>query len=72
MNSKSQVKGKLGHVVQIPFAMNVTLNLSSIADKPPLDESAGYTYVHRSYFLKKLWCCIDGAVKEKKWFYQLS
>ena len=31
-----------------------------------MDESAGYTYVHRSYFLKKLWCCIDGAVKEKK------
>ena len=56
----------------LPFAMNVTLNLSSIADKSPLDESAGYTYVHRSYFLKKLWCCIDGAVKEKKWFYQLS
>ena len=46
--------------------MNVTLNLSSIADKSPLGESTGYTYVHRSYFLKKLWCCIDGAVKEKK------
>ena len=45
--------------------MNVTLNLSSTADKSPLGESAGYTYVYRSYFLKKLWCCIDGAVKEK-------
>ena len=52
--------------------MNVTLSLSSTAGKSPLDESTGYTYVHRSYFLKKLWCCIDGAVKEKKWFYQLS
>ena len=46
--------------------MNVTLSLSSTAGKSPLDESTGYTYVHRSYFLKKLWCCIDGAVKEKK------
>ena len=75
MNSKAQVKGKLGHVVQIhvlPFAMNVTLSLSSIAGKSPLGESAGYTYVYRSYFLKKLWCYIDGAVKEKKCFFQLS
>ena len=48
--------------------MNVTLSLSSTAGKSPLDESTGYTYVHRSYFLKKLWCCIDGAVKEKNGF----
>ena len=46
--------------------MNVTLNLTSIADKSPLDKSTGYTYVYKSYFLKKLWCCIDRAVKEKK------
>ena len=46
--------------------MNVTLNLSSIADKSPLGESAGYTYVYTCYFLKKPWCCIDGAVKGKK------
>ena len=49
--------------------MNVTLNLSSIVDKSPLGESAGHTYVYRSYFLKKLWCCIEGAVKEKNVFF---
>ena len=66
--TRKHEKGKIwshGSNSCLPFAMNVTLNLSSTADKSPLGESAGYTYVYRSYFLKKLWCCIDGAVKEK-------